>query len=146
MSNPIECRLQPSRLRWLMMSAPLVLCLLLLGFSALPLWSLGALALVLGLCLVVAVRSEPPPVYLRWMGADLWLYEQMAPSGAERYLWRGRGRRNALYVRFELECADTGNRRDLMIWRDSVTDPSWRSLNAWFRIQASAVRREPERL
>lgn len=143
MSNPIECRLQPSRLRWLMMSAPLVLCLLLLGFSALPVWLLGALAVASGLCLVVAVRAEPLPVYLRWVGADLWLYEQLSSTGAERCVWHGRGRRNALYVRFELECAETGNRRELMIWRDSVTDPSWRSLNAWFRIQASAVRREP---
>ncbi len=125
-----------------MMAAPLAGCLILLGFSALPVLLLGGLATVLGAALVVVVRSEPQPVYLRWAGADLWVYDQLASTAGERYQWRGRGRRNALYVRFELACVETGYRRELMVWRDSVTDPSWRSLNAWFRIQASALRRE----
>lgn len=125
-----------------MMLAPLVTCLVLLGFSALPLWLLGVLAVVSGTILVCVARSEPQPVYMRWVGADLWVYDQMASSAAEHYRWRGLGRRNGLYVRFELVCANTGYRRELMVWRDSVTEPSWRSLNAWFRIQASGLRRE----
>ncbi|MEX0624257.1 protein YgfX [Saccharospirillum sp.] len=146
MSNPIECQLQPSRLRWLMMSAPPVICLILLGFSALPLWFLGALTLVLGVVLVHGILAEPQPRYLRWAGADVWLYDQLTSAKAEQYQWQGGGRRNALYIRLALICVDTGYRRDLMIWRDSVTDPSWRSLNAWFRIQASSLRRDPSNL
>ncbi|HET8903087.1 MAG TPA: protein YgfX [Saccharospirillum sp.] len=146
MSSPIECQLQPSRLRWLMMSAPLATCLILLGFSTLPLWFLSALAVVLGVALVHSIRAEPQPGYLRWAGADVWLYDQLTSAAAEQYQWHGGGRRNALYVRLALTCVDTGYRRDLMIWRDSVSDPSWRSLNAWFRIQASALRRDSSNL
>lgn len=122
--------------------SPPLACLCLLWFSAIPLWSLGLVTVPLVWALVQVVSAGSEPGYLRWTGTDVVLFEHGNPAPAERYVWSGKGRRNSLYVRLALACDQSGQRRDLMIWRDSVSDPSWRSLNAWFRIQAAAVRRE----
>jgi hypothetical protein len=122
--------------------APPLACLFLLWFSGIPLWSLGLLAVPLVWALVQVVRVGSQPDYLRWTGSDVVLFEHDSSATAERYVWSGKGRRNSMYLRLALACDQTGQRRDLMIWRDSVSDPSWRSLNAWFRIQAAAVRRD----
>ena len=125
-----------------MMGAPLAAAWGLLWFGALPVWVLVVLAVAVVSAWATMTLAGPQPVYLRWSGADMWLFDRLEGASAEHYWWHGEGRRNRLYLRMPLTCAETGDRHDLMIWRDSVSDPSWRSLNAWFRIQASAVRRE----
>jgi hypothetical protein len=125
-----------------MACAPAVASFCLLWFSDIPVWVLCLLAVPLAWALFQVVSASAGPDYLRWSGSDVVLFEYRSPVLAERYAWSGRGRRNSLYLRLVLACEQTGQRRTLMIWRDSVSDPSWRSLNAWFRIQAAAVRRD----
>ncbi len=100
------------------------------------LWLLPALAVTLYV-LWQTHRQEQAPAYLRWQGDQLRLFDEPSLTGSShRYQWNGRGRRNRLYIRLEL-LNDESLRHDLVIWRDSVTDANWRSLNAAYRVNST---------
>lgn len=135
--GPIECRLQRSRLALLVTYAP-VGGLVTLAFAAgVPLVWLGPMAMVTLFLLWRLKLGTEPWVYLRWHADRLTLFPGLTPSEADAFVWTGQGRRNAWYLRMELE-SDNG-RYTLMIWRDSVTDASWRALNACYRVQATLL-------
>lgn len=102
---------------------------------ALP-WLLPALAVTLYVVWQTH-RQEREPAYLRWQGDQLRLFDEPnLTSASDGYQWNGRGRRNRLYIRLEL-LNEESLRHDLVIWRDSVTDANWRSLNAAYRVNRS---------
>lgn len=136
MFNPIECRVRPSRLaRILTFAPPPVGAGLAMAAGVPPTWTL-ALTAVTAVSLWRWQRQDATPVYLRWWAERVTLYFDADLTEAEEYDWTGRGRRNARYLRLQLS-NETG-RRDLMIWRDSVSDASWRALNACYRVQAAS--------
>lgn len=140
MFNPIECRLTPSRLAPGLTFGPVVLLGVLGWFAGVdPVWLLSALAVTLYV-LRHSHCLEPPIRYLRWHGDRVVLYTDFDLSDPEPYQWTGRGRRNSLYIRLEL-LTETRERRDQTIWRDSVSDASWRALNAAYRVNAAATAR-----
>lgn len=135
--GPIECRLRPSRLALFLTYAPIGGLVLLAFAAGVPLVWLGPMALVTTFSLWRLKLGTEPWVYLRWHAARLTLFHGPTPTEAETFAWTGRGRRNAWYLRMELESDD--GRYTLMIWRDSVTDASWRALNACYRVQATLL-------
>lgn len=137
MFSPIECRLRPSRLAWLVVLIPAPSLALLLVLAQRPWWLSVLAAAVVQLALWQTRPINPPADRLRWQGDRLTLFD--LELNAESYLWTGRGRRSACYLRLQLEQESTSLQHSLMLWRDSVDDPGWRALNAYFRIHASAV-------
>jgi len=134
--NPIECRLTSSRLSAAVTFGPLVL-LGVLGWSAgvEPVWLVPAWVVTFYV-LWYNQGLEPPVRYLRWHGERVILYTDPDLTDPEPYQWTGRGRRNLLYIRLEL-FSETRERHDQMIWRDTVTDASWRALNAAYRVNSA---------
>lgn len=136
-SNLIECQLKPSR--WAQVThysvIPIIMVFAALADVAIPWVLLG------GLAAAVAAygleKTQPRYTHLRWQGDQLTLYTADDDAG-EVFVWRGKGRRRPMSIRFDL-IGDDGSHR-LVIWRDSVTDASWRALHAAFRIQALALR------
>lgn len=136
-SNLIECQLGTSR--WAQLTHYTVIPIL-MAFAALAgvalFWVLlGGLAA--GIAAYGLERSQPRYTRLRWQGEQVWLYTADDDVG-DAYTWRGRGRRRPMSIRFDLVGEDGSHR--LVIWRDSVSDASWRALHAAFRIQAVALR------
>ncbi len=86
--------------------------------------------------------ANPPAQRLRWDGDRLLLFE--SDTQAAEFRWRGTGRRSMAYIRLPLVQESTGLKHTLMLWRDSLDDPSWRTLNAYFRVHEAAVRREAQ--
>lgn len=115
--------------------APTLALLLLLAQR--PAWLSLATAAVIQLTLWQIRALNPPAQQLRWQGDRLTLFD--ADLHAEEYRWTGGGRRSACYVRLLLEQEPLMLQRTLMIWRDSLDDPSWRALNAYFRIHCHAI-------
>lgn len=138
MSVPIECRLRPSRLGQGLLWLPLVALAVLAVAAGVPLVWVAPLAGVIGVSLWRLRLGQGDWGYLRWQGSHLTLYRGASQTNAETYDWLGRGRRNAWYLRLDLHDQYAG-RYDLVIWRDSVTDASWRALNACYRVQATLL-------
>lgn len=137
MFSPIECRLKPSRLSQVIVVGPVILMGVLAGFNGLHLvWLVPALGVTL-YTLRHSQQLDYAPAYLRWQGERVLLATDPDRPVFEPYRWSGRGRRNTLYVDLELMSQDN-ERYDARIWRDSVTDASWRALNAAFRVNAQA--------
>lgn len=136
-SNLIECQLGPSR--WAQLTHYSVIPIL-MAFAALAGVALFWVLLG-GLAAAVAAygleRSQPRYTRLRWQGEQMTLYTADDDTG-DVFIWRGKGRCRPMSIRFDLS-GENGSHR-LVIWRDSVSDASWRALHAAFRIQAIAVR------
>lgn len=136
-SNLIECQLGSSR--WALVTQYGVIPIL-MAFAALAgvawLW-----VLLGGLAAVVAAygleKTQPRYSRLHWQGEQLRLFTEGDDQG-EVFIWRGKGRRRPMSIRFDLDGEDGSHR--LVIWRDAVSDASWRALHAGFRIQAAALR------
>lgn len=142
MFSPIECPLRPSRLAWLVTWLPVPLLSVLAWLAARPpLWILLP-ALVVQFALWRIRPPNPPAQLLRWQHDRLSLFD--ADHQAERFRWNGLGRRSACYIRLQLETEAGAERSVLMLWRDSLSDASWRALNAYYRVIASQVRAEVE--
>ena len=137
MFSPIECRLRPSRLAWLVVLVPAPTVALLVILAQRPWWLSLATAAAVQLALWQTRPLNPPADQLRWQGDRLTLFN--ADLHAEEYRWTGRGRRSGCYLRLHLEQEPLALQRTLMIWRDSVDDPSWRALNAYFRIHCHDI-------
>lgn len=141
-SSLIECQLGPSR--WAKATHYSVIPIL-MAFAALAgadiLW-----VLLGGLAATIAAygleKTAPRYTRLRWQGDQLRLYTDGDEEG-ELFVWRGKGRRRPMSIRFDLSGEDGSHR--LVIWRDSVTGASWRALHAGFRIQAIALRQAGQR-
>lgn len=140
MFSPIECRLRPSRLAQVVIWLPAPLVALIALAADRPLWLTVLAAAVLQWVLWQTRPANPPAQQLRWQGADLVLFD--AERNAERWLWTGQGRRSASYLRLLLIDETTAMKRSLMLWRDSLDDPSWRALNAYFRIHSAQIQAE----
>lgn len=101
-----------------------------------------AAAAVVQLALWVSRPANPPAQRLRWDGDRILLFT--TDTQADEYRWSGRGRRSAAYIRLPLVQESTGLSLTLMLWRDSLDDSSWRTLNAYFRVHEAAVRDEAQ--
>lgn len=139
MSSPIECHLSASTLALVPTLAPVPALTGLALLAHLPwYWLLPAAAVTQGVFWQCRPTNPPAPL-LRWRDDRLVLLDPDAPHQAETYRWTGRGRRTAWYLRLELAAPD-GRRWPLMIWRDSLSEASWRALNAQYRILEGQAR------
>ncbi|EAR10323.1 protein YgfX [Reinekea blandensis] len=131
----VECTIRPSRLRFVYASVPLIAGVLLGLVLALPVWT-ALLWLILGYLLWAHSRSYFEPEYLRFYGEDLTIWQNNAPIVLQ---WQGHGRRSHAFIQWRL--LDTqGQTLTLRIWRDSVSDASWRALNMAFRVALPSAR------
>ncbi|MHA7881446.1 MAG: hypothetical protein ACX931_16770 [Saccharospirillum sp.] len=112
---------------------PILMALAALGGVAWPWIILGGLAG--GAAAYGLAQTQPRYTRLSWQGSQLTLYGDEAEDA---FTWQGKGRRSPVSIRFDLT-GEAGSYR-LVIWRDSVSDASWRALQAAFRIQAPALR------
>ncbi|PTY38927.1 hypothetical protein BGP77_09220 [Saccharospirillum sp. MSK14-1] len=129
--------MRPSRLAWLVVWVPAPTAAFLAMLAHRPIGLSLAIAAAVQWALWHIRPQNPPAQQLRWQGDRLTLFD--AQLHGDEYLWNGRGRRSACYLRLHLKQENQGLNRVLMIWRDSVDDPSWRALNAYFRIHTKAV-------
>ena len=61
------------------------------------------------------------------------------------YEWQGEGRRSSFFVYFQLLSQQEANERlDLIIWRDSVSDSSWRALNMAYLVASHSLRQSAD--
>ena len=131
----VECAIRPSRLRFVYASIPLIAGVLLGLLLALPLWT-ALLWLGVGYLFWSHSRSQYAPEYLRFYGEDLIIWQDNAPMALQ---WHGNGRRSHAFIQWQL--LDTqGQSLTLRVWRDSVSDASWRALNMAFRVALPSAR------
>ncbi len=55
-----------------------------------------------------------------------------------RFEWHGEGRSTTYYLKFEIT-NENDQATDLVIWRDSVSDASWRALNMAYRVLSNQL-------
>jgi hypothetical protein len=99
----------------------------------------GLLFLLASVSIAKAVLLESlQPDRIRLNSSVLMCWESGVPS---QWCWKGHGRLSHAFVQMNLtnEYEETWC---LRIWKDSVTDPSWRALNMAFRVNQSAAKTE----
>jgi hypothetical protein len=100
------------------------------------------LSLLFVLAMVIITKAImlecPQPDRIRFNSSTLMCWER---SVSTQWAWKGEGRLSHAFVQINLmNNEDEGWR--LRIWKDSVTDPSWRALNMAFRVNQSAAKSE----
>jgi hypothetical protein len=132
MPATVNATLSKSRWPWLVHGLALVLiCSLLVqlyGFG-------GYLLAVLPIVIMIAWPSNDQPYHhIQWQDETLVL---KTGTASETLTWTGYGRRSFAFIR--LEILDHGKRRQFVVWKDQVTDASWRALNMAFLVWQPAL-------
>ncbi len=116
-----------------------------LFFDWLPLGIYVTLLLLTGYALLVPViivvglwvwfshsKSEPEFQYIRFSGDLITLWYD--DNNRQTFMWSGQGWRNPFFIRWTL-LDDEGLQLTCYIWKDSVSNASWRALNMAYRVQ-----------
>jgi hypothetical protein len=133
----VECSVSPSKLRLLAMVLPIIAGAMLLYF-------LGSLWLSLAFLVAMLVMVKPvllechQPDRLRFNSSSFMCWTQQE---LEHWHWEGNGRLSHAFVQFDL-ANDANEVWRLRIWKDSVTEPSWRALNMAYRVNQNAAKAE----
>lgn len=101
---------------------------------SLPLWT-SVIWLVTGFLIWAHTQSQYQPEYFRFHGEDVSVWtdgDVMALS------WHGEGRRSHAFLQWQLY-DDEGQVTTLQLWRDAVSEPSWRALNMAYRVGQAAA-------
>ncbi|MEJ2074895.1 MAG: hypothetical protein P8X79_15685 [Reinekea sp.] len=132
----VESSVTLSRWQWFFDLLPLLLSLLTLFLFGFYLF-LPVVALAGGWVWFNLNRDELLVQHLRFDGERvvLWLHEGERQS----YQWRGEGWRTPLFLRWNL-VDDQGLKLAFYLWKDSVSEPSWRALNMAFRVNQTLVK------
>lgn len=75
--------------------------------------------------------STPSAHRIRLSGSQVEVWHCVELS--ESYVWQGQGRLSHAFIRFELVDSND-SKYGLVIWKDSLSDVSWRALNMAFRV------------
>lgn len=132
----VDCDITPSFKRWAYLSIPILSGALL--FVLIQSW----LALVVWLVASVALRSnvlseiQPTRFRLKGDGVSLWCDDQKSD-----WQWLGEGRCSHAFIQWNLH-DEQGQSFRLRIWKDSVTDASWRALHMAYRVNQSAATKQ----
>lgn len=59
----------------------------------------------------------------------------------QEFHWQGEGRISSLFLSFQLH-NEAGEKLKLVIWRDSLSDASWRAMNMAFRVAQPSLRNQ----
>lgn len=131
----VECDVQPSRRHALYTAVPIAAGMLLLPVLNLPLWTLLLWGGALYACWHHG-QSQFKPDHLSCDGNQivLWIGDDVI-----RMTWTGEGRLSHAFIQWQLVDGQA-QRLVLRIWKDSVTEPSWRALNMGFRVNQPGVR------
>lgn len=135
----VECELKPSYKRWLYPLVPWSAGAFLGYQLSVSIWLL-LLWLAAGLAFVAMVRSDIMPSRFRVVGHEVMLWQQDQPKA---WRWTGEGRLSHAFVEWQLYDEDQLT-LDLRIWKDSVSEPSWRALNMAFRVNQTGARQASE--
>lgn len=128
----VECSAKPSKIRWLLMASSCAISLLFAFFMSLPFWAY-LLPLLAMTWIAPILQSQPEPQYLRFHGAEMVLTEGEQTS---LWQWRGQGGLSSLFVEFHL-FNENDEKLTFRVWRDSLSNASWRALNMAFRVNQS---------
>ena len=135
----VDAQLTPSRRRWLTSLIPLAIGTVLL-FSIHAHWLAHVLWLSTAWVLFHIYRSDFRFTAIRLDGEVVMLWEG---EHCSKWLWQGDGRLSHAFVEWSLVSA-SAQKYQLRIWRDAVTEPSWRALNMAYRVNCSHARQEKE--
>lgn len=125
----VECDVKPSQLQHLYSALPV-----LLGVSLTLVFNLSLWWTIVWLPVWYAgwhhQRTQWHPEHVRMEGADLvfWIADD-----AYRCRWQGEGRCSHTFIQWAL-VDDQAQPLTLRIWKDSVSEPSWRALNMGYRV------------
>ncbi|WP_196158363.1 hypothetical protein [Reinekea sp. G2M2-21] len=135
----VEAGIRPSRWRIFFEAVPVAT-----GFGLFMVWGghpfLLPLWLLLGWLFWHVRRSEFDANYIRVESERVVLWQD---DCASQWQWRGVGRLSHAFIEWEL-WSDTEERLPFRIWRDSVSDPSWRALNMCFRVMQRHAQKQSE--
>ena len=129
----VEARLQPSRLQRLFDLLPLLCLLLLLLVLDYRLWLVIA-AVGGGWLWWQITKSELDYRYWRCAGERVQLWP--AEEHPQTFQWFGKGWRTPLFIRWTL-VSEEGLVLQFYLWRDAVSEASWRAANMAFRVQGA---------
>lgn len=71
---------------------------------------------------------------IQWQGNEIFLNKG---SASQKCAWSGYGRQSFAFIKLELK-SETGP-KSLVIWKDQVSDASWRALNMAFLVWQPAI-------
>lgn len=130
----VETDVVPSKRRYVIIGIPILGgALFLITFNAHSVFLIAWLSLAVPL--VAMQRSELQPSHLRFDGADVTLWQE---NNTTRWRWLAQGRLSYAFIEFHLVGSDEQSLR-LRIWRDSISDASWRALKMAYRVNRVGV-------
>lgn len=116
--------------------------LILSGFFAFALFGVSYLIITMLIFtyLLTFPRSAASSVqHIHWQGSEIRLVEEKTTSSL---IWTGYGRQSFAFIKLEVQCK-TG-RRVLVVWKDQVSDASWRALNMAFSVWQPVIMQQLE--
>ena len=135
----IDCKLKPARQRWWYICLIVALFMLFVWMQSVDLFTKLLLHMPIGLSIwivFISWRSEFQFKRIRFEGAHIIFYDEK--DQVQEYQWEGSGRISHAFIRFDLT-----NEEGILkwiLWKDMVSEPSWRALNMAFYVHQSAAR------
>ena len=131
----VDAQVTPSRQRWLYLCMPLAIGAALLFLIHAP-WFAYLLWLSCGWVVFHIYQCELSVTSIRVDGelVSLWVDEQCS-----HWVWHGRGRLSHAFIEMILVSDESQSYR-LRLWRDAVSEPSWRALNMAYRVNVTHAR------
>ncbi|TCS39799.1 protein YgfX [Reinekea marinisedimentorum] len=134
----VDATLKPSRWRWWVL---FIFCLT--GAASTFIISKNiwlTLSWVLLVWVIYASRRSEEDINRVTFEADY--FALWNPQGEKQeYRWQGEGRLSSLFISFQLH-NEACEALKLIIWRDSLSDASWRALNMAFRVAQPSLLNE----
>lgn len=133
----VECEITPSKQRWLYLILPVLsgalFLILIKSWLALAIW----FASIFAIRSILITDFQPSRFRLQGCDVSLWSGDETS-----EWLWQGKGRCSHAFVQWDL-LDEQSQTLKLRIWKDSVSDASWRALNMAFRVNQQAAVNDP---
>jgi hypothetical protein len=138
----VDVTLKPSRMRWLAIALFTVTGAL----TTFLIWNNAWFALVWVLLPWLMHTSWLSEYSVNYLTFESDYFALWCNDGKKReFRWQGDGRISSLFLVFQLQ-NDEGERLTLVVWRDSLTDASWRAMNMAFRVAQPALLKQSVKL
>jgi hypothetical protein len=111
--------------------------LVLTSFLTIALFEHGYFIIMLALAFLLTIRRIAPDPYrhLQWQCSEIRLIpvsENNESSETNKWMWAGHGRQSFAFIKLELQ--GEAGKKSLVIWKDQVSEASWRALNMAFSV------------